>query len=214
MDRIAALVKRHLKGMTEEEIRSKYPDLYGYLRKGARVGRRSARAYRMKPEEIMAWGLTNPEMQALMKSIKDQKGPSVWSSFVTAVRELMGLSESENTAFDSLLTAYEGSYAYEIGEGISAISSNKTDSSMALNRSIAITDELYQAAIFYGLNENGFIPSNALQKDINAFKSLLERNGLTLAKAKNGGLYVAIKNTRVPYDLYTAFDRDWETRSR
>ena len=206
MDRIVALVKKHLRGMSEREIRSKYPELYLYLRKGAKVGRRSARAYRMDPQEILAWGLTNPEMQSLMKSIKDPKGPSVWSSFVTAVRELMGLSESENTAFDSLLTAYEGSYAYKVGEKIDPQAAKGGKSAMGPSLSIQISDELYQAAIFYGLNENGFIPNNALQKDINAFKSLLERNGLTLAKAKNGGLYVAIKNTRVPYDLYSAYD--------
>jgi hypothetical protein len=206
MSRIAAVVKKHLKGMSDTEIRSKYPELYAYLRKGAKVGRRSGRAYRMDPDEIMAWGLTNPEMQSLMKSIKDPKGPSVWSSFVTAVRELMGLAESENTAFDSLLTAYEGAYSYKVGEAIDPNATKGGSSAMGPRLNIQISDELYQAAIFYGLNENGFIPDNALQKDINAFKSLLERNGLTLAKAKNGGLYVAIKNTRIPYDLYTAYD--------
>jgi hypothetical protein len=214
MSRIAAVVKKHLKGMSDTEIRSKYPELYAYLRKGAKVGRRSGRAYRMDPDEIMAWGLTNPEMQSLMKSIKDPKGPSVWSSFVTAVRELMGLAESENTAFDSLLTAYEGAYSYKVGEAIDPNATKGGSSAMGPRLNIQISDELYQAAIFYGLNENGFIPDNALQKDINAFKSLLERNGLTLAKAKNGGLYVAIKNTRIPYDLYTAYDVQQEELNR
>jgi hypothetical protein len=214
MDRIVSLVKKHLNGLTEQEIRSKYPELHLYLRKGAKIGRRSARAYRMDPEEIMAWGLTNPEMQALMKSIKDPKGESVWSSFVTAIRELMGLAESENTAFDSLLTAYEGSYAYRVGETIDPDTRKAKKSAMASASYIGISDALYRASIYYGLNTNGFIPDNALQKDVNAFKAILEQNGLTLSKAKNGSQYVSIKNTRVPYDLYSAYDIQTEELER
>ena len=207
MDRITSLVKKYIKNLSDEELKQKYPLLYRFIKTGKK-------AYLMNPEEIMAWGLTNTEMQNLLKAIPDPKGGKVWSSLMDAIRNLLGLEGETATALDSLMRAYEGSTSYEIGAEVDPNRAAGGSSAMVSASYIGITDELYRAAIYYGLNENGFIPNNALQKDVNAFKALLEQNGLTLAKAKNGGQYVAIKGTRVPYDLYAAYEIQMEELER
>ena len=131
-----------------------------------------------------------------------------------AIRNLLGLEGETATALDSLMRAYEGSTSYKIGAEVDPIRASGGSSAMASVSYIGISDALYRAAIYYGLNTNGFIPNNALQKDVNAFKAILEQNGLTLANAKNGGQYVAIKNTRVPYDLYSAYEVQTEELER
>lgn len=58
--------------------------------------------------EMLAWALTNADMQAYMEGIPftgytKSKAKTVWSAFVGAVRNLLGLPESNNTALSALL---------------------------------------------------------------------------------------------------------------
>lgn len=69
------------------------------------------------PDELLAWGLTNPEMQAFMESIP-YKASTLWNAFVDTIRRFLGLSAKADTALseilrigDALLSAPAQSYA-------------------------------------------------------------------------------------------------------
>jgi hypothetical protein len=58
--------------------------------------------------EMLAWSLTNKDMQAYMEGIPftgytKSRAKTVWSTFVGAVRNLLGLPESKDTALSALL---------------------------------------------------------------------------------------------------------------
>lgn len=53
-------------------------------------------------DEILAWGLTNPGMQALMEDTKYKKG-GAWGEFVSIIRQLLGLNPAADTALSELL---------------------------------------------------------------------------------------------------------------
>lgn len=52
--------------------------------------------------ELVAWGLTDPRMQAVLDTIKVPTG-TLWDSFVTQIRQLLGLSGTPDTALSSVL---------------------------------------------------------------------------------------------------------------
>jgi len=59
--------------------------------------------------EFVTWGLTNPDMQATLESIPmGTQGKTLWSEFVTVIRNLLGIPASANTALSELLSASEG----------------------------------------------------------------------------------------------------------
>ena len=58
------------------------------------------------PHEILAWTLSNKEMQEYLETIKS--GPeTLWSKFVASIRTLLGLPVSSNTALAKVLAASE-----------------------------------------------------------------------------------------------------------
>jgi hypothetical protein len=59
-------------------------------------------------DELIAWSLSNKDMQALMESIPYQGNQTLWSEFVTIVRNLMGIPATANTALSEVLSASEG----------------------------------------------------------------------------------------------------------
>lgn len=52
--------------------------------------------------ELVAWGLTDPRMQQVLNSIKVPTG-TLWDSFVTQIRQMLGLAGSPDTALSSVL---------------------------------------------------------------------------------------------------------------
>ena len=54
-------------------------------------------------DEFVAWGLTNPELQDILKGIKLKPKKSAWSEFVNAIGKLLGLKPTDNTALGRLL---------------------------------------------------------------------------------------------------------------
>ncbi|MFV8456063.1 LPD38 domain-containing protein [Vibrio owensii] len=54
-------------------------------------------------DEFVAWGLTNPELQDILKGIKLKPKNSAWSEFVHAIGKLLGLKPTDNTALGRLL---------------------------------------------------------------------------------------------------------------
>ena len=53
-------------------------------------------------DEILAWGLTDPDMQAYLESIP-YKGQTAWNAFVDAIREFLGLPKAKETALSEVL---------------------------------------------------------------------------------------------------------------
>lgn len=54
-------------------------------------------------DELIAWGLTQPEAQEVLESIKLGKNKTFWSEFTTVIRNLLGIPASENTALSAIL---------------------------------------------------------------------------------------------------------------
>lgn len=57
--------------------------------------------------EIVAWGLTNPEMQRYLQSVEYKPKQSVFARFVQLVREVLGISGKYDTALTELLRVSE-----------------------------------------------------------------------------------------------------------
>ena len=63
-------------------------------------------------DELVAWGLTNPEMQRYLATIEYKPRQSVWSRFVQLVKDILGIGDlgvdvKENSALAELLRASE-----------------------------------------------------------------------------------------------------------
>jgi len=67
-------------------------------------------------DEILAWTLTNKEMQAYLETIKISKTETLWSKFVSAVRTLLGLPASADTALSEVLRIGEDIFNAPINE--------------------------------------------------------------------------------------------------
>lgn len=70
--------------------------------KDLKAGRSNAMA---NEYELVAWGLTDPRMQAMLDSIKMPDGGTLWSRFVSQVRTLLGLAPDADTALSHVLQA-------------------------------------------------------------------------------------------------------------
>lgn len=57
--------------------------------------------------EIVAWSLSNQEMQDYLEGIKIDRSATLWSKFVSAVREFLGLPVESNTALSEVLRVSE-----------------------------------------------------------------------------------------------------------
>lgn len=58
-------------------------------------------------DELVAWSLSNKDMQTMMESIPYKGNQSLWSEFVTIIRNLMGIPATANTALSEVLSASE-----------------------------------------------------------------------------------------------------------
>lgn len=54
-------------------------------------------------QEVVAWALSDPEMQAWLDSIPYEKGKSVWTKFVETVRKLLALPANADSALSEVL---------------------------------------------------------------------------------------------------------------
>ena len=59
------------------------------------------------PKETIAWALSDPKAQEYLKTIPFTAKESVWTKFVGAVRKFFGVTSSQHTAFDEILTVSE-----------------------------------------------------------------------------------------------------------
>lgn len=60
-------------------------------------------------DELIAWGMTNPEFQAFLDQIQvPNTNKSFWSEFVNVIRSLLGLSAKQNSLLSEILSATEG----------------------------------------------------------------------------------------------------------
>lgn len=66
-------------------------------------------------DELIAWGLTDPDFQAFLASINLGPKRTAWSSFVDIVAKVLGLSQDYHSALDELLTVSD--QLFEAGEG-------------------------------------------------------------------------------------------------
>lgn len=57
-------------------------------------------------DEVLVWGMTSPDAQAYLESIP-YKSKSLWTAFVAAVRKVLSLSESNDTALSEILRISE-----------------------------------------------------------------------------------------------------------
>ena len=55
------------------------------------------------PTEFLTYGLTNREFQTLLRSVKVGENGTLWSSFVTAVRKLLGIPPGDHNLLSELL---------------------------------------------------------------------------------------------------------------
>jgi len=58
--------------------------------------------YMRDVNEVLAWGMTNREMQSYMETVP-YKGTNMWNKFVTLIRDILGLSAKADTALSELL---------------------------------------------------------------------------------------------------------------
>ena len=65
--------------------------------------------------EMLAWSLTNSDMQNYMESIPYKGLGSVWSGFVNTIRDFLGLPINQNTALSAVLKTAEKIIAADLG---------------------------------------------------------------------------------------------------
>jgi hypothetical protein len=63
------------------------------------------------PDELLAWGMTNPEMQRYLNSVQFQPKQSVFSRLVAAVRSVLGMAPKYDGALAELLRVSEQVFA-------------------------------------------------------------------------------------------------------
>jgi hypothetical protein len=66
-------------------------------------------------DEILAYGLTDPEMQEYLESIP-YKGQTAWNAFVEAIREFLGLPKAKETALSEVLAIADELFALPVME--------------------------------------------------------------------------------------------------
>jgi hypothetical protein len=54
-------------------------------------------------KELIAYGMTNPEFQALLKTIKVERSKSLWTKFVAAVAKALGVAAEDQSALAALI---------------------------------------------------------------------------------------------------------------
>lgn len=59
------------------------------------------------PRELLAWGLSDPDFQQWLDTVQYTPQQTLWGRFVSAVRDVLGLSEREDTALKALLQVSE-----------------------------------------------------------------------------------------------------------
>ena len=95
------------------------------------------------PNETLAWALTDAKAQSYLESIP-YKGKSAWTAFVQAIRNLLGLSPSSDTALSEVLRVAEALMSDNINEMIPI--ANATGTAMTVQSSsvqeVATNDDI------------------------------------------------------------------------
>lgn len=66
--------------------------------------------------ELVAWALTDKDMQTLMESIKYTPRQTIWNSFVSTIREMLGLKTGSDTALSEILRVSDRLMTSDIAE--------------------------------------------------------------------------------------------------
>jgi hypothetical protein len=78
--------------------------------------------YMRDVDEVLAWGMTNRDMQDYMETVP-YKGSNMWDKFVTLIRDILGIPAKADTALSELLRiggALTGLKGAELGEATKA----------------------------------------------------------------------------------------------
>jgi hypothetical protein len=76
-------------------------------------------------DEIVAWGLTNSDMQKYLESIK-YGTTNAWTAFVQQIRTILGMSAKEDTALSELLRVSDSLLSADVKQVVSALDNNIT----------------------------------------------------------------------------------------
>ena len=95
--------------------------------------------------ELLAWGLTNPEMQRYLNSINYKPRQTVWSRLVEAVRSLLGLEFKHDSALGELLRVSERVFGTPKAELQGMLARNNPDIGLMRERSVALRSETMDA---------------------------------------------------------------------
>ena len=102
------------------------------------------------PHEILAWTLSNKEMQEYLETIKS--GPeTLWSRFVSSIRTLLGLPVSSNTALAKVLAASEQIFDAPVLELLTAAKTG-TPATVAQTTAMNVSNESVESQMISSLN--------------------------------------------------------------
>lgn len=89
------------------------------------------------PDELLAWGLTNPEMQQYLNSIQFDKKQSIFSRLVQLVRDVLGLTPKQDSVLAELLRVSEQLFTLSRRDLAPILARNNPDSDIMVPRSVA-----------------------------------------------------------------------------
>lgn len=92
----------------------------GTLSEAERKGARLLSAMR-DPRELVAYGMTNPHIQAFLKSVEIGPQATMWTKFVDIVRNLLGLAKEATDALSHLMSITDRIISHENGPATKAL---------------------------------------------------------------------------------------------
>ena len=95
--------------------------------------------------EIISWGLTNPDMQEYLDAIPYSPKQSMWDKFVDLLRKVFGLPTNSLSALDGLLHVSEALITAPEAELRNAWARNVSDDSMAAMRAAPVEENIAAA---------------------------------------------------------------------
>lgn len=92
-------------------------------------------------DELLAWGLTNPEMQRYLNSVPYQPKQSMFSRLVFLIRQMMGFEPRHDSALTELLRVSERVLSTDRAELEAILPRNNPDAHVMVMRSAALNDQ-------------------------------------------------------------------------
>ena len=72
------------------------------------------------PAEMVAWGLTDKDMQKYLESIP-YKNTNAWTAFVQKIRDILGLSPKQDTVLSEILRVSDEILSADVGQVSSVV---------------------------------------------------------------------------------------------